>query len=217
MNILIIEDEPEARQIINTQFELSETGWRWELAKDYYEAEAKANVIQFDLVIADIYMDGKSGVDFCKKYKLEFPDVRIIIITADSEVTKIDGLRVDDIVHKPYNADALMRKVRMYDKSNMCLQHTITLEKVQQKLDLIVSNDTNFKIKINEVLEMTASTNKGVYGYKDENGKFVKGIVQENSMMKYQIAGIIAFLSTLGVSLISVVIIYGPKLMALVK
>src|SRR5205085_9346042 len=69
---------------------------------------------EFDLLILDIMMPGKSGLDICREVRAHSP-VPIILLTAkDAEVDKVVGLEVgaDDYVTKPFSVRELLGRVR---------------------------------------------------------------------------------------------------------
>ena len=85
------------------------------MAEDGDDADAKLQgEIEFDLLILDIMMPGKSGLDVCRDVRARSP-VPIILLTAkDAEVDKVVGLEVgaDDYVTKPFSVRELIGRVR---------------------------------------------------------------------------------------------------------
>ena len=85
------------------------------LAADGEDAEAKIDDEGvFDLLILDIMMPGKSGLDICREVRSQSA-VPIILLTAkDAEVDKVVGLEVgaDDYVTKPFSVRELLGRVR---------------------------------------------------------------------------------------------------------
>src|SRR5213076_3331541 len=70
--------------------------------------------IGFDLLVLDIMMPGRSGLDICRDVRARSP-VPIILLTAkDAEVDKVVGLEVgaDDYVTKPFSVRELLGRVR---------------------------------------------------------------------------------------------------------
>jgi two-component system response regulator RegX3 len=85
------------------------------LAVDGTDAEGKlADGLPFELLILDIMMPGRSGLDLCREVRARSA-VPIIILTAkDAEVDKVVGLEVgaDDYVTKPFSVRELLGRVR---------------------------------------------------------------------------------------------------------
>ena len=110
--ILVVDDEPSVRESVG--YALEQEGFDVTLAEDGEDAETKIDATSFDLLILDIMMPGKSGLDICREVRSQSP-VPIILLTAkDAEVDKVVGLEVgaDDYVTKPFSVRELLGRVR---------------------------------------------------------------------------------------------------------
>jgi DNA-binding response OmpR family regulator len=110
--VLVVDDEPSVRESVG--YALEQEGFEVTLAEDGEDAEAKLDDDSFDLLIIDIMMPGKSGLDVCREVRAQSP-VPIILLTAkDAEVDKVVGLEVgaDDYVTKPFSVRELLGRVR---------------------------------------------------------------------------------------------------------
>jgi two-component system response regulator RegX3 len=111
--ILIADDEPSVRDSVS--YALQREGYEVTSAIDGRDAEGKlAGDLPFDLLILDIMMPGRSGLDLCREVRTRSA-VPIIILTAkDAEVDKVVGLEVgaDDYVTKPFSVRELLGRVR---------------------------------------------------------------------------------------------------------
>ena len=112
--ILIADDEPDILEIIG--YNLSKEGYQVTTAKDGDEALAKAKVIKPELIILDIMMPKKNGVEVCEllRSKPAFRDTLIIFLTALSdESSQVKGLETgaDDYISKPISPKVLLSKV----------------------------------------------------------------------------------------------------------
>jgi two-component system, OmpR family, response regulator RegX3 len=111
--VLIADDEPSVRDSVT--YALQQEGYEVTPAVDGTDAEAKiAGDMPFDLLILDIMMPGRSGLDLCREVRARSA-VPIIILTAkDAEVDKVVGLEVgaDDYVTKPFSVRELLGRVR---------------------------------------------------------------------------------------------------------
>jgi two-component system, OmpR family, response regulator RegX3 len=111
--ILVADDEPSVREAVG--YALKQEGFEVAIADDGDDAEEKLQgEIDFDLLILDIMMPGKSGLDVCRDVRARSP-VPIILLTAkDQEVDKVVGLEVgaDDYVTKPFSVRELIGRVR---------------------------------------------------------------------------------------------------------
>ncbi|HET8975253.1 MAG TPA: response regulator transcription factor [Solirubrobacterales bacterium] len=110
--ILVVDDEPSVRESVG--YALEQEGFEVTLADSGEGAEAKLAEQSFDVLILDIMMPGKSGLDVCREVRSRSP-VPIILLTAkDAEVDKVVGLEVgaDDYVTKPFSVRELLGRVR---------------------------------------------------------------------------------------------------------
>jgi two-component system response regulator RegX3 len=111
--ILVADDEPSVRESVG--YALQQEGFDVTIATDGDDAEAKVGAdVDFDLLVLDIMMPGKSGLDLCRDIRGRSP-VPIILLTAkDAEVDKVVGLEVgaDDYVTKPFSVRELLGRVR---------------------------------------------------------------------------------------------------------
>jgi two-component system, OmpR family, response regulator RegX3 len=113
--ILVADDEPSVRDAVG--YALKQEGFDVTLAVDGEDADAKLGGNDspgFDLLILDIMMPGRSGLDICRDVRSRSP-VPIILLTAkDAEVDKVVGLEVgaDDYVTKPFSVRELLGRVR---------------------------------------------------------------------------------------------------------
>ena len=112
--ILIADDEPDILEII--QYNLQSEGHVIFTAKNGNEALDLAKKHQPDLIILDIMMPGKNGIEVCNILRLQpaFNDTLIIFLTALSdEGTEIKGLETgaDDFLTKPISPKVLVSKV----------------------------------------------------------------------------------------------------------
>ncbi len=112
--ILVADDETSVRDAVG--YALQQEGFDVTLAVDGDDAEQKleGDGDRFDLLVLDIMMPGRSGLDLCRDVRARSP-VPIILLTAkDAEVDKVVGLEVgaDDYVTKPFSVRELLGRVR---------------------------------------------------------------------------------------------------------
>jgi len=113
--ILIADDEPDILEILS--FNLKAEGYDVSLAKNGNEALDKARLINPDLIILDVMMPGKNGLEVCSILRADpaFASVLIIFLTAmNDENTEISGLEsgADDYISKPVSPKVLLSKVK---------------------------------------------------------------------------------------------------------
>jgi two-component system response regulator RegX3 len=112
--ILVADDEPSVRESVG--YALEQEGFDVTIATDGDDADEKigGGDVPFDLLVLDIMMPGRSGLDLCRDLRGRSA-VPIILLTAkDAEVDKVVGLEVgaDDYVTKPFSVRELLGRVR---------------------------------------------------------------------------------------------------------
>ena len=111
-HILVVDDDDGIRSLVKKY--LNENNYLVTTADSAESAKEKINIIKFDLIILDIMMPGKSGLEFIKenKRKLETP---IILLTAKGEaIERIEGLETgaDDYLPKPFEPKELILRIK---------------------------------------------------------------------------------------------------------
>jgi two-component system alkaline phosphatase synthesis response regulator PhoP len=112
--ILVADDEPDILEIIS--YNLAKEGYDVTTAKDGDDALTKAKSLKPDLIILDIMMPRKSGVEVCTLLRRQpaFQDTIIIFLTALSDdSSQVKGLETgaDDYITKPISPKVLLSKV----------------------------------------------------------------------------------------------------------
>lgn len=114
LKILIADDEPDILEIIS--YNLLTEGYQVSTAKNGNEALEKAKSEKPDLIILDVMMPNKNGMEVCRLLRNmpEFKETLIIFLTAlNDEVSQIKGLEhgADDYINKPVSPRVLISKV----------------------------------------------------------------------------------------------------------
>ncbi len=114
LKVLIADDEPDILEII--AYNLSREGYEVITAKDGDEALEKANKHKPHLIILDMMMPKKNGVQVCRILRAQdaFKDTLIMFLTAlNDETTQVTGLQTgaDDYVSKPVSPKVLISRV----------------------------------------------------------------------------------------------------------
>ena len=112
--ILIADDEPDIVEII--QFNLQKEGYEVFAAYDGDEALEKANLLLPQLIILDIMMPYKTGIEVCRKLRQneKFDDTLIVFLTAISDdISQVKGLDIgaDDYINKPVSPKVLASRI----------------------------------------------------------------------------------------------------------
>lgn len=111
--ILIVEDEAKIARFL--ELELKHEGYEVLVAGDGRTGLEKALREQVDLVVLDIMLPGLSGIEVCRRIRLE-SKLPIIMLTAKDDVTdKVAGLDMgaDDYMTKPFAIEELLARIRV--------------------------------------------------------------------------------------------------------
>ena len=153
-HILVVDDDDGIRSLVKKY--LNENNYLVTTANSAEDASEKIKIIKFDMIILDIMMPGKSGLDFIKenKKKLETP---IILLTAKSEAEeRIEGLEIgaDDYLPKPFEPKELILRIQNIIKKTKRSdqKRIVNFENVQIDLNkqIIFKNDIEYKINNTE-------------------------------------------------------------------
>ncbi len=113
MKILIVEDEPALRELI--QRSLEKERYVTEVAPDFDAALEKIELYDYDCILLDIMLPGGSGLEILERLKELRKKENVIIISAkDSLEDKITGLELgaDDYLPKPFHLAELTARIR---------------------------------------------------------------------------------------------------------
>ena len=177
-HILVVDDDNRIRDLVKQY--LSEKNYLVSTAISSEDAQKKVNVIKFDLIVLDIMMSGKSGLDFTleNKNKLFTP---IILLTAKGETEeRVHGLEVgaDDYLAKPFEPKELILRIKnILDKTkSKNIKRLIEFGNVKVDLNklLILKENKEFKINNTEksILEIMINS-PGKPFSRDEIGKII--------------------------------------------
>jgi putative two-component system response regulator len=138
--ILIVDDEQVIRRLLKQM--LSKEGYQCQEAGNAEEALEKLRNNAISLVLLDVKMPGKSGIELLPEIKTGYPDTAVIMATAVSEINvAIQCLKngADDYICKPFNLDEVSLVVqRALEKRHLQL----TIREYQQYLEEKVEDQT---------------------------------------------------------------------------
>ena len=110
-HILVVDDDDRIRNLLKDY--LNNNNFLTSSAKDGNEALEKISVFEFDLIVLDVMMPGKSGFELTKEIKKN-NDIPVILLTAKGEVeNRIKGLEygADDYLGKPFEPKELLLRI----------------------------------------------------------------------------------------------------------
>ena len=118
MRILVVEDEPAIADFLRRG--LQAEGYSVDCALDGLEGERRALSGEVDLVILDVMLPERDGMDVLDKIRARKPALPVIMLTARGEVEeKVTALDsgANDYVTKPFSFDELAARVRAHLRS----------------------------------------------------------------------------------------------------
>tara|TARA_B100000073_G_scaffold75862_1_gene57244 strand:+ start:219 stop:896 length:678 start_codon:yes stop_codon:yes gene_type:complete len=150
-HILVVDDDEGIRLLVKKY--LNENNFLVSTAKSAEDASKKIEIIKFDLIILDIMMPGKSGLDFIQENRknLETP---IILLTAKGEPNeRIEGLETgaDDYLPKPFEPKELILRLKNILNKTKKINQKRVIEFSDIKIDLnkLIISKKNSEYKIN--------------------------------------------------------------------
>lgn len=137
--ILVVDDETDILEIIS--YNLKSAGYETVTAKDGIEAIQKAKIFRPDLIMLDIMMPNKNGIDTCREIRKlpEFKETMVLFLTAlNDEKSEIEGLNMgaDDYIAKPIKPKLLVSRI------NALFRRLNKVEEQQMQLgDLVIDRE----------------------------------------------------------------------------
>ena len=177
-HILVVDDDEGIRSLLKKY--LNEKKYLVSTASNAENALEKIKIIKFDLIILDIMMPGKSGLDFLNQNK-EHINTPVILLTAKGEPNeRIQGLEMgaDDYLPKPFEPKELDLRIKniVNKTKKINLKRIIEFENIKIDLSkqIIFQNNSEFKINNTEkiILERMIN-NPGKIFARDEIGKLI--------------------------------------------
>jgi len=153
-HILIVDDDDGIRLLVKKY--LNENNFLVTTAQNAEDATEKVKIIKFDLIILDIMMPGKSGLEFIEENKKKL-DTPIILLTAKGEdEEKIKGLEIwtDDYLPKPFEPRELILRINNIIKKTKKNDQIRIIKFENVEIDLnkhvILKDDKKYKINNTE-------------------------------------------------------------------
>ena len=153
-HILLVDDDEGIRSLVKKY--LNEYSFLVTTSDSAENASEKIKIIKFDLIILDIMMSGKSGLDFINDHKKDL-DTPIILLTAKGEASeRVEGLEqgADDYLAKPFEPKELILRIKniLIKTIKTDQKRIIVFENVKIDLNklLIIKNKKEFKINKTE-------------------------------------------------------------------
>ena len=185
-HILVVDDDEGIRSLVKKY--LNENNFLVSTADNAEKALEKINIIKFDLIVLDIMMPGKSGLEFIKENKknLETP---IILLTAKGEPTeRIEGLEIgaDDYLAKPFEPKELILRIKNILEKTKKIDQKRVIEFSDIMIDLnklLISNQKKeYKINNTEKVILEKMINNPGKTFSREDIGFLINLDKERSI-----------------------------------
>jgi DNA-binding response OmpR family regulator len=154
MKILIIEDEPRVASFIREGLE--EKDYETFVAYDGITGEKAALEEAFDLIVLDLILPGKGGIEVCRSVKAARPEIPVLMLTAlSTTLDKVAGFDAgaDDYLVKPFDFPELLARIKSLLKRSRSASHQPeSLRVADLELDLM----RKVAIRGGKVIELTA-------------------------------------------------------------
>ena len=172
-HILVVDDDDGIRSLVKQY--LNENNFLVTTSNSAENAEEKILIIKFDLIVLDVMMTGKSGLEFIKDNKLKI-NTPIILLTAKGEAEdRVGGLEIgaDDYLPKPFEPKELILRIKnilnKITKNNQ--KRIIEFDSIKIDLNkmLIIKEEKEFKINNTEktILEKMINNPGKTFSRKD--------------------------------------------------
>ena len=153
-HILVVDDDDGIRSLVKEY--LGKNNYLVTTAKSAEDAFEKVKIIKFDLIVLDVMMPGKTGLEFTSENKNKI-DTPIILLTAKGEASdRVEGLEIgaDDYLPKPFEPKELILRINNILNKTKIEDSKRIIEFGNIKMDLnkmfIYKNEQNLKINNTE-------------------------------------------------------------------
>ena len=177
-HILVVDDDDGIRSLV--QQYLTKHNFLVTTASNAEEALEKTSLIKFDLIVLDIMMPGKSGLELTKENKKKI-NTPIILLTAKGEANeRVEGLEAgaDDYLPKPFEPRELILRIEniIHKTKKNDQKRIIKFDNIKIDLNklLIIQNDKEFKINNTEKIILEKMINEpGVTFSREDIGRLI--------------------------------------------
>ena len=177
-HILVVDDDDGIRDLVKQY--LNQNEYLVTTAKNSEDAIKKVKIIKFDLIVLDIMMPGKTGLEFTQEHKKKI-DTPILLLTAKGEASeRIQGLEIgaDDYLSKPFEPKELILRINNILNKTKFENSKRVIEFGSIKIDLnklfIYRNQQSLKINNTEKIILEKMINSpGKIFQRDEIGALI--------------------------------------------
>ena len=153
-HILVVDDDEGIRSLVKKY--LNENNFLVTTAKNAEDATEKIKIIDFDIIILDIMMPGKSGLQFIQENKDKLLTPVLLLTAKGTADERVAGLEIgaDDYLPKPFEPKELVLRIKNIIKKTKDenLKKIVKFSNVEIDLNklIILKNEKEFKINNTE-------------------------------------------------------------------
>ncbi|MEB8131109.1 response regulator transcription factor [Mammaliicoccus sciuri] len=189
--VLVVDDEQSIVTLL--KYNIEQAGYQVIVAYDGVQALEKVNEEKPDLVVLDVMLPEKDGIEVCKTIRSDKNQVPILMLTAkDDEFDRVLGLELgaDDYMTKPFSprevvarVKAILRRVGHVENKNLDDDEDIILGAIRIRPDFfeVYRND--------ELLELTPKEFELLLYLIERQGRVITREHMLNSVWNYEFAG----------------------------
>ncbi|MBD1132879.1 response regulator transcription factor [Pelagibacterales bacterium SAG-MED45] len=185
-HILVVDDDDGIRSLVKKY--LNENNFLVTTSSDAENASEKIKVIEFDLIVLDIMMPGKNGLEFIQENKKKI-NTPILLLTAKGEANeRVEGLETgaDDYLAKPFEPKELLLRIKNILNKTIKNDQKRIIEFANVKIDLnkllIIKNSIEFKINSTEKIILEKMINNPGKTFSREDIGLITNLDKERSI-----------------------------------
>lgn len=154
--ILIVDDDDEIRELL--EFDVSQSGYFVDTARDGLEGLNKALNNSYDLILLDVMMPKMNGFDVCKNIRQAKLSIPILMLTAKGTIDdKTDGFDsgADDYLVKPFDIQEVLLRIRVLLRRNQVEEKNSLSDEILNAGDIQIFPETLECIIVNKRTKLT--------------------------------------------------------------
>ncbi|EIE3751145.1 response regulator transcription factor [Staphylococcus pseudintermedius] len=190
--VLVVDDEQSIVTLL--KYNLEQSGYVVEVAQDGEEALQKEKETKPDLIVLDVMLPKKDGIEVCKTIRSGKNQVPILMLTAkDDEFDRVLGLELgaDDYMTKPFSPREVVARVKAILRRSSLVNH---VQKEEEDEDIVIGSirirPDFFEVYRNdELLELTPKEFELLLYLVERQGRVITREHMLNSVWNYEFAG----------------------------
>lgn len=154
--ILIVDDDDEIRDLL--EFDISQSGYFVDTARDGMEGLNKALNNAYDLILLDVMMPKMNGFDVCKNIRQAKLAIPVLMLTAKGTIDdKTEGFDcgADDYLVKPFDIQEVLLRIRVLLRRNQVEDSTLLSNEVLKVGDIEIFPETLESVVVNKRVKLT--------------------------------------------------------------